>query len=741
MKKYLIIFTILFNTTLFAEVVKKLNISGNDRISVETIKVYGDIKLNNDYSSQDINKILKNLYDTKFFEDVSVSLENGTLRVNVKEYKVINTLVIEGEKTKKIKVAIIERLALQAKSSFIKNELNEDLNLIKNIYSSLGYNFTKVEAKVEEFSKNRINLIFTVDRGEKTRISKINFIGDKKIKDRRLRDVIVSEEHKFWKFLTKNSSLNKNTTDLDKRLLTNYFKSIGYYDVSVLSSSAQISQDGYTSLTFNINAGTRYRIKKIYANVDPVFDKKIFIPLSKEFNSRVGKYYSPFIVKKLLDEVDIIISDNDLQFVTHSVNEIISGEDIEIKINIFEGSKQTVERIEIKGNTVTNEAVIRSELLLDEGDPFNNLKLDKSIARLKSRNLFGKVEKKITDGSSTDLKQIAIIVEEKPTGEISAGAGIGTNGGSLAFSVKENNWMGKGVQLSTFLDLSADSVKGALEVTNPNYNFTGNQLSYFVSSSANDIKESGYKNTITTTGVGTKFEQYKNIYIAPNIRVTYDDLTVLSTASDSLKKQAGAFTDLTFDYAISSDLRDRSFKPTDGYISTFAQALPIYADSPFIKNTYAFSKYSTLTPNIVGAFKIYGSAINGLDDKDVRISKRLTIPSNRLRGFEKGKVGPKDGTDYVGGNYVSAVNFEANLPNLLPESTNTEVGFFLDMGNIWGVDYNSVIDDKNKIRSSTGANISWLSPLGPMTFVIAHDITKASTDVPQSFKFRLGTTF
>ena len=216
-------------------------------------------------------------------------------------------------------------------------------------------------------------------------------------------------------------------------------------------------------------------------------------------------------------------------------------------------------------------------------------------------------------------------------------------------------------------------------------------------------------------------------------------MIVLGTASESLKKQAGSFTDLTFDYAISSDLRDRSFKPTDGYISTFAQALPIYADSPFIKNSYSFSKYSTLTPNIIGAFKFFGSTITGLEDKDVRISKRLTIPKSRLRGFEK--LGPKDGNDYVGGNYASAVNFEASLPNLLPESTNTEVGLFFDLGNVWGVDYNSTIDEKKKIRSSTGANISWLSPLGPMTFVIAHDISKASTDVPQSFKFRLGTTF
>ena len=181
--------------------------------------------------------------------------------------------------------------------------------------------------------------------------------------------------------------------------------------------------------------------------------------------------------------------------------------------------------------------------------------------------------------------------------------------------------------------------------------------------------------------------------------------------------------------------------PTDGYTTSFSQSLPIYADTPYILNSVNYSKYNSFSPNVVGVFKFFGTAINGLQDEDVRLSKRLNHSSNTLRGFESGKVGPKDGSGYVGGNYATAINLEANLPNLLPESTKTEVGVFLDAGNYWGVDYSDTIDDSNKIRSSAGINTSWLSPLGPMSVVLAQNITKAKTDTTEFFNFRLGTTF
>ena len=741
MFKYFIFIFLFLTFNLSAEIVKRMEVKGNDRISKETIKVYGQINLNEDYSNIDVNNVLKNLFKTEFFEDIKISLDSGVLNINVKEYASINIIDIEGEKSKTIKEKVLEQLTLQNKESFIESKLTDDINLIKKIYATMGFNFASVEAKVQKFSDNRINLTFFLDKEKKTDIAKIYFTGDKKVKEKRLIDIIVSEEKKFWKFLSNNTFLNYNNIELDKRLLVNYYKSIGFYDVQVLSSNAVISKDNLTTLTYTINAGTRYRINKISTNVSDVFDKKIFLPLEKFFNKAAGKYYSPFIVKQLLDNLDTLIASNDLQFVEHSVNEIIEGNSIEIKINVYEAEKLLVEKINISGNSVTDESVIRSELLLDEGDPYNKLKLDQTIAKIKARNIFAEVKQTTTEGAIKNQKIIGIEVEEKPTGEISAGAGIGTDGGSFSFNVSENNWLGKGINVKTNVDISKTRFSGGLNVTDPNYNFSGNSLTYFINNTANDNANSGFKNNLTSFGVGTSFEQYRNIYLSPTIIYTYDDLKVDSDASASLQKQKGSFSDLSFDYGILLDNRDRVYAPTDGYITSFSQAIPIYADAPYIKNSIGFTKYKTFNPDALGKFKFFATGINGLKDEDVRLNKRAKLSTSMLRGFESGKVGPKDGKEFIGGNYAYATNFELNLPNLLPEYTKTDVGLFLDFANIWKVDYDKQIDDSNKIRSSVGVNTSWISPVGPMTFVFSQNLAKANTDVTETFNFKLGTTF
>lgn len=741
MLKYFFIFFLFFNFIVSAEIVQKIDIKGNERISSETIKVYGEIILNNDYSNLDLNNVLKNLYETNFFEDVKISLSDGILKIIVNEYPIIYSIDIEGENSKSIKTKLLKKLQLKENESFVESKLIDDVNLLKKLYSSVGFNFANIEAKIKKFDGNRITLIYYLTKGKKTDIANINFLGDKKIKSKRLSEIIVSEEKKFWKVLSQNTFLNYNNIELDKRLLTNYYKSLGYYDVQVLSSKAEVSNSNLSNLTYTINAGNRYKIIKISTNVSPVLDKKLFLPLQKYFSAAVGKYYSPFSVKKLLVELDALIASNNLQFIEHSVNEILEGDSIEIKINIFEGKKLLVEKINIKGNTITEESVIRSELLLDEGDPFNQLKLDQSLSRIKSRNIFGNVEHIVRDGANNSQKNIEITVEEKATGEISAGAGIGTAGGSFQFNITENNWLGKGISLSTQATISKETLQGNLAFTDPDYKSSGNQVSLFFDRTTNTKKTSGFKNDIFTSGIDTRFEQYKDIYLTPGIALSRDNLEVDSTASDGLKKQKGTFTDLTFSYGVLLDKRDKVYSPTDGYVSSFSQTLPVYADSPFIINSYSFSKYELLTPDAVGAFKFYATAINGLSDKDVRLNKRVKLPASKLRGFKPGKVGPKDGEDYVGGNYASAMNFEVNLPNLLPEATKTDVALFLDAGNLWGVDYSSAINDGNKLRSTAGIATSWLSPLGPMSFIFSRNISKANTDVIEKFNFNLGTTF
>ena len=726
----------------FAEIVNEIQISGNKRVSDETVKVYGEIKpKGSDFSNSDINNILKNLYSTNFFEDVNIEIRDKKLIINLIEYPVINEIVLIGEQNTRVKNQIKKIISSKEKNSFIKNNLNKDINLIKRLYSSLGYKFSQVETKVRNIDKNNVDLAINIDKGEITRISKIFFTGDKKIRDKRLRDIIASEEDKFWKVISRNTRFNENQIALDKRLLINYYKNLGYYDVKVTSSSAEIQDSENINLYYSIEAGKRYIFAKIETVLDSTFDKKIFFPLREKYNDLVGTYYSPFKIKKILEEIDIIIENKNLQFVEHSVQETIVGDKINLAFNIKEGKKIIVERINIKGNNVTNESVIRSELLLDEGDPFTNLNLDKSVSKLKSKNIFNRVKSEVLPGSSDDQKIIEINIEEKPTGELSAGAGVGTNGGTFAFDIQENNWLGEGKIVGINVELSEESLKGKLFYTNPNYDLLGNSIEYHIQNTSNDKPDQGYENKLITFGAGTSFEQYKDIYTNLSLNFSYDDLRTNSNASASLQKQDGDFTELAAVYGLTYDKRNRTFMPTDGSVFGFVQSLPIYADKPFIDNTFRFSTYHEFNENYVGSGKIFLSAINGLNDEDVRLSKRKSLSTRRLRGFSKGKIGPVDGNDHIGGNYAAAVNFDVNLPNLLPDSSNTDVSFFVDFGNVWEVDYDDSLDDSNKLRSSTGVNASWISPIGPMTFTLATNLSKASTDTTESFNFNLGTSF
>ncbi len=735
------IFFLFFYSSLQAEIIKEIVIKGNKRVSEETIKIYGGIEINKDYSDKDLNNVLKDLYDTDFFEDVKLEIKNNVLELDLKEYPYINQLVIIGEKSKRYREQIKKIIKLKEKRSFIRSYLAKDIESIKTLYSSIGYNSSKIETKVKKINEESFDLLIEIDRGKQTKISTIKFLGNKSIRSKRLKDVLASEEDKFWKFISRNTNLSESLINLDKRLLTNYYRSQGFYFVKVNSNLAQLDKEGEANLIYSIEEGKRFTINKISTNIDKVYDKEIFFPLNKIFKKYVGDFYSPFKIKKILEELDELIEINNLQFVEHNVQESIENDSINVVLNIFEGEKTLIERINITGNNITNEDVIRGELIVDEGDPFTKLNIDKSVSELKARNIFKNVKYEVLDGSENNLKIININVEEKPTGEISAGAGIGTNGGSFAINVKENNWLGQGKSVAFEIEVDRESLAGVVSYVDPNYDFLGNALRYSISSENNDKPDQGYENTLVSAGIGTTFEQYKDVDVSLGISASHDDLRTDESASSSLQNQEGTYNEVAGNYGFTFDKRNRAFMPTSGSVLNFGQVLPIYADKSFVSNFIRASKYQQFNENLVGAGKFYLSTVNGLGSDDVRLSKRTTISSRRLRGFEKGKIGPVDGTDHIGGNYAAALNLEASLPNFLPEDTNTDVILFLDFGNVWGVDYDSSIDDSNKIRSSAGAVASWMSPVGPMTFTLSQNLSKANTDKTESFNFSLGTTF
>ena len=363
--------------------------------------------------------------------------------------------------------------------------------------------------------------------------------------------------------------------------------------------------------------------------------------------------------------------------------------------------------------------------------------------RLKARDLFGTVKYKVLPGSSEDNSIIEIEVEEKPTGEIAAGAGVGTEGTSFTFLVNENNWLGRGVRLKASLDLTEESIRGGLAVNNPNYNNSGNAVSSsFQSVKTDRLSTSGYESTNTSFSLGTSFEQYRDIFISPNISASYEDVRTDSSASKAVTNMAGTYTNFDFGYGIVLDKRNQPFQATEGFRTSFIQKLPVYSDTPSLLNGLDYSSYHQMSEDVISTFRFYGRSINSLrSGEDVRITNRLYLPSTRLRGFKRGKLGPKDGTDHVGGNYAVALNLEASLPNLLPETTKTDISVFLDAANLWGVDYDETLAQSNQLRSSVGAAANMYTPIGPLSLTLAFPITKAETDKTEAFNFRLGTSF
>ena len=417
---------------------------------------------------------------------------------------------------------------------------------------------------------------------------------------------------------------------------------------------------------------------------------------------------------------------------------------LNLTFNIKDSEKFYVERINIFGNYQTFEEVIRNKLIVDEGDPLNNLLFNKSIDEIKSLRIFKDVKADIKNGSDNNQKIIDITVQEQPTGEISLAAGVGTSGSTIGGGIKEKNFLGKGIDLSTNLEISEDTIKGKFIYSKPNFAYTDNTLSTSLEATTSDfLTDFGYKLTTTGGSIGTEFEQYENLFFSPEISLSIEELSTNSTASNQLRKQEGTYEDIYFNYGLNYDLRNSSYKPSSGYSASFFQQLPIISGNNEIVNTLIYNKYKLINQqsNMVGKASVYLKSVHSLDSSDVRISKRAQIPERRLRGFQQGKIGPKDGEDYVGGNYISAINLSTNLPMILNTVESLDFTYFIDLANVWGVDYDETIDESNTLRSSTGIGLDFLTPIGPLSFTFSQPITKNSSDKTETFRFNIGTTF
>ena len=732
-----------FFNQLKADIINNIIVNNNERISLGTIKTYGKIEIGKDYSEDDLNQVLKNLYETKFFKNISLKIDNQVLIIDLIENKLVQTIIIEGIKSSTIKNTILESLIIKEKAPFNESDISKDLSNIKRSLTSEGYYLSNIDSNIIENNNNTVNIVFNIDIGDKSKISIIEFTGDKIFKTKTLNNIITSEENKFWKFISRNKYLNEQKLLLDERLLKKFYLDNGYYDVKVNTSTATILDDNSFKLVFNINAGNLYTVNKTKLEIPIDYNLSNFNEVQKLLNELEGTLYSFSKISKIVKEIDKISLSREYDFINATILEDkLDNNKININFKVTESEKLYVERVNIFGNNITEESVIRSNLEVDEGDPFNELLHAKGLNNIKALNIFKTVNSETIEGSSPSSKIINIEVVEKPTGEISLGAGVGSDGGTVGFSVSENNFLGKGVKLSTSLRISEDTIRGNFSVNNPNFNYSGRSLITNIERVTIDkLSDSGYESSKTGFSLGTSFEKNENLFFSPGVSTYYEKISTNSSASASLKKQEGSYFENKFSYTLDYDLRNQKFRTTDGIRSIFNQSVPLISDDYALSNSYEFKKWHELENSMVVDINFYGKAINSLTDEDVRVSNRLGLSSSKMRGFESGKIGPRDGNDYVGGNYAAAINLSTTLPMLLESFENIDMKYFIDAGNVWGVDYSDTVDESNSIRSSTGLTVNWFTPIGPMNFAFIQNISKASTDKTESFQFNIGTSF
>ena len=745
MRNFFFIFLITFSLITLpvkSEIFDKITVSGNKRISSETIIVFSNLPSNKFLNENGINNVLRNLYQSGFFKDLTVKIQNKNLIIEVVENPIIQTVFIEGIKKNQLLESIKETLVLKDRSSFNLIKLKNDEEKILDFLKNKGYFFSTITSTTRDLQENIIDLIYKIDLGDKAKISKINFIGDKKFKDSKLRNVIISEEYRFWKFISGKKFLNENIVNLDARLLRNFYKNNGYYNANIESSFANYLNNNEFELIFNIESGNKYYFNDLRISLPLDYDVDDFDGLKFMLDELKGKPYSFSKIDNILNEIDKIVLIGKYVFLKSDVNEVVKDNLIDLTFNIGESKKLYVEKINIYGNNVTREQVLRNNFSIDEGDAFNELLYKKTINNLKSLNFFKNVKSEVVQGLSDNQQIINITVEEKPTGEISAGAGVGTNGGSVAFGISENNFLGRGIEFGTDLSISAESVKGLISLNNPNYKGTDKALNLSAESTVTDrLKDYGYESAKIGFTVGSGYEIYEDLFFNSGVSIYVEDLETDSTASANLKKQEGSFFDAYLNYNFNYDKRDQKFQPKDGFVSRFTQNVPIVSENYSLINSYNLKFYNEFFKESVSTFGFYIATANSLNGNNIKLSERLFIPSNKLRGFEAGKIGPKDNADFIGGNYAYAFNASTSIPQILPNSENSNFSIFFDAGNVWGVDYFKGDEEGSSLRSSIGIAVDLFTAIGPLSFSLSEVISKKNTDKTESFRFNLGTTF
>ena len=726
--------------------VRDISVSGLDRVENETVMSYLNIQSGQSVSEEKLNDALKQLYATGLFDDVAFNVTpSGELVISVVESPIINERYFDGNDNVDSDMLASE-VQLAPRSTFSKAKAQDDVQRILEVYKRTGRYAVVVEPKIIKRENNSVDLVYEIDEGPLATIDKVNFIGNTHYTGSELQSEIMSKESRWYRVFSSSENYDADRVNYDKELLRRFYLKNGYADFRVVSAIAELSPDKKSFvLTYVVDEGPRYEIGDI-AVVSELRDVDGSY-LQEEVLLEQGDWYNADKVEKSVYAITDALGKHGFAFV--DVEPELSRDAAQSKINLTfrvkEGERVFVDRINITGNTRTEDEVIRREFRIAEGDAFNAAKIRASRRNVENLDYFSKVDIKTMPKANGNSADVDVNVEEKSTGYFNVGVGYSTvNGALIRTGITENNFLGKGQQLALDLGVSQRAQDYNLSFTEPY--FMGRPLSAGIDlfRTEEDYQDEGSYDTEATGGrlrLGWNYTDDLSQYVRYTLR--QDKISnVDSDASQYIKDEEGEYTGSIFGQTTVYDKRDSAINPKEGYYLSFGNDIAgAGGDEKFLRFDAKAYKYYTFADYYTLKFFANGGYITGYNGKDVRLMNRYFLGGYNMRGFEYGGVGARDKKtdDALGGNWMFYGGTELSFPMGLDE-LGIRGRTFIDVGMIGkpdGINTEDVYYSSSP-RVATGVGLTWQSPMGNIDIDFAIPVVKKSYDETEIFRLNFG---
>lgn len=729
--------------------VSRIQVDGAERIDPQTILSYLTVKPGDSYSQEALSESAKTLYGTGLFADVNIQPKNGVLVVSVVENPLINQIAFEGNDKLKDD-ELMSEIASRPRNVLTRTTVQSDVERIQEIYRRQGRYSVAVDPKIIRLDQNRVNLVFEINEGPVSNIRGIKFVGNEQYGDDALREVLVSKESRWYRFLNPNDHYDPDRLAYDEELLRRFYLKEGYVDFRVVSGVAELTPDKEAFfVTFTVEEGPRYKVGNIAVDTSALKDAKPEM-LQKDVKLKKGKWYDAEAMDDSVSAMTDTLGDLQYAFVAvqPDVQRHPETKTVDITFRAANTPKVYVERIDIKGNVRTQDKVIRREFELAEGDAFNKTKIAKAEQNLRDLDYFESVKVRPVQGASPDQTVVDVAVEEKSTGEISLGGGFSTSEGPLAdFQIRERNFLGKGQDVSLTAAISGERTEFDTSFTEPYFldrDLAAGVDAFHITRDLQD--ESSYDQKRTGGALRLGYPLSENVRQSLRYRLENNQIeNVDNDASLYIKQQTGKRLTSAVSQRLTYDNRDSSLFPTEGlYTWLDTEFAGLGGDAEYVSGKVGGQYYIPVAKKWI--FSVLGEtgAIGSWGDEDVKINERYFIGGNSLRGFATSGIGPRDTAtdDALGGNYYYRGSAELQFPVGMPEEMGIAGHAFSDFGSLWGLDGSTTgVDDEKSLRMSAGIGVSWRSPFGPIRMDLAQPIIDEDFDEKEIFRFSFGTRF